>query len=130
MEMVESTVTGEEGWLGGIRSIYSILHDAESHNTSFPIIIYHGKHVTYHSLLSMADSMAETLRKKFSVKKGDRIGIALPLSPQFMVTFFAAMKIGAVAVPMDHLLTTWEMENVIHFTGIKVLVAVYTADIR
>ena len=129
MEMVESTVTGEEGWLGGIRSIYSILHDAESHNTSFPIIIYHGKHVTYHSLLSMADSMAETLRKKFSVKKGDRIGIALPLSPQFMVTFFAAMKIGAVAVPMDHLLTTWEMENVIHFTGIKVLVAVYTADI-
>ncbi len=127
--MVESTVTGEEGWLGGIRSIYSILHDAESHNTSFPIIIYHGKHVTYHSLLSMADSMAETLRKKFSVKKGDRIGIALPLSPQFMVTFFAAMKIGAVAVPMDHLLTTWEMENVIHFTGIKVLVAVYTADI-
>ena len=129
MEMVESTLTGEEGWLGGIRSIYSILHDAESHNTSFPIIIYHGKHVTYHSLLSMADSMAETLRKKFSVKKGDRIGIALPLSPQFMVTFFAAMKIGAVAVPMDHLLTTWEMENVIHFTGIKVLVAVYTADI-
>ena len=127
--MVESTVTGEEGWLGGIRSIYSILHDAESHNTSFPIIIYHGKHVTYHSLLSMADSMAETLRKKFSVKKGDRIGIALPLSPQFMVTFFAAMKIGAVAVPMDHLLTTWEMDNVIHFTGIRVLVAVYTADI-
>ncbi|MEM0157202.1 MAG: class I adenylate-forming enzyme family protein, partial [Thermoplasmataceae archaeon] len=127
--MVESTVTGEEGWLGGIRSIYSILHEAESQSTSFPVIIYHGKHVTYHSLLSMADSMAETLRKKFSVKKGDRIGIALPLSPQFMVTFFAAMKIGAVAVPMDHLLTTWEMENVIHFTGIRVLVAVYTADI-
>lgn len=127
--MVEQSAENEENWIDGIDSIYSILRQAETISSSYPLIIYHGKHVTYHSILGMVDSMAETLKKRFSVEKGDSIGIALPLSPQFIITFFAAMKIGAVAVPMDHLLTSWEMENVIRFSKIKVLIAVYTADI-
>ncbi len=127
--MVERTLDESAGWMEGIESLYSILRQAEGAVTSYPLIIYHGKHVTYHTVLSMVDSMAETLRTKFSVQKGDRIGIALPLSPQFIISFFAAVKIGAVAVPMDHMLTTWEMETVVKFTGMKVLVAVYTADV-
>ena len=129
VKMVERSLDQGEAWLEGIESLYSILKQSESAGTSYPLIIYHGKHVTYHSILSMVDSMAETLRGKFSVQKGDRVGIALPLSPQFIISFFAAAKIGAVAVPMDHLLTTWEMETVVKFTGIRVLVAVYTADV-
>ncbi len=127
--MVERMLDENMSWVESIESLYSILKQAEAAGTSYPLIIYHGKHVTYHTILTMVDSMAETLRTKFSVQKGDRIGIALPLSPQFIISFFAAMKIGAVAVPMDHLLTTWEMETVVKFTGIKVLVAVYTADV-
>ena len=127
--MIGSDVREETVKQADMRSIYSLLREAEGKSSSFPLIVYHGKHVTYHNILSMVDSMAETLRKKFSVKKGDAIGIALPLSPQFIITFFAAIKIGAVSVPMDHLLTSWEMESVVKFTNLKVLVAVYTADI-
>jgi long-chain acyl-CoA synthetase len=35
------------------------------------------------------------------VKKGDRIALMLPNSPEFAVVYFGAAKIGAISVPMD-----------------------------
>lgn len=112
------------------RNIYDIFrHNAEA-NSSYPLIIYHGRHFSYHSVLSLADSLAESLIKKLSISKGDRIGIALPLSPQFFITFLATQKIGAVAVPLDPEMTDFEFRNNLSTVNPKALFALDTSGFR
>ena len=43
---------------------------------------------------------------------GDRLGIGLRNSPQFMISVFAAWKLGAVPVPVRWDLPDWELERV------------------
>ena len=103
-------------------SLYQVFRKNAEKNKSHPLIIYHGRHVSYYSILSMVDSMAESLRKRFSIEKGQNIGIALPLSPQFFISFLAAQKIGAVAVPLDHGINSHELEEILSVCEIKVLI--------
>lgn len=103
------------------RNIYEIFRENSTTNSSYPLIIYHGRHFSYHSVLSMVDSLAESMKKRLSISKGDLVGIALPLSPQFLVTFLATQKIGAVAVPLDPDLTDFELRNILSIVRLKTL---------
>lgn len=108
------------------RNIYDIFHQNVDGNRSQPLIIFQGRHVSYQSILSMADSLAECLKTKLSISKGDRVGIALPLSPQFLTTFLATQKIGAVAVPLDPEMTDFEFRNILSVIGLKALFVLET----
>ena len=103
------------------RSIYDLFHQNAEANRSNPLIIFHGRHVSYHVMLSMVDSLAESLRKKMEISKGDAVGIALPLSPQFLAAFLATQKIGAVAVPLDPGMTDFEFRNIMSIVRLKAL---------
>lgn len=59
-----------------------------------------GQALTYGRLLDMTDRMAASLQKNAGIQKGDRIGILLYNGPEFCVSYLAANKIGAVAVPL------------------------------
>jgi acetyl-CoA synthetase len=51
-----------------------------------------------YSELSRAISQTANLLKSFGVKKGDRVGIWMPMVPELPITQFACAKLGAVAV--------------------------------
>lgn len=93
-------------------SLYDIFRKNVDENRSYPLVIFHGRHVSHYNILTLADSLAEALKSTLSVGKGDIVGIALPISPQFFVAFIALQKIGGVAVPLDPWMTTREFGNV------------------
>ncbi len=86
---------------GSGRNIYDILYGNIGKKASYPALIYYGRRVTYFQLISAVDSFAAELESRFKIKKGDRIAISLPNSPQFIISFFAIVKIGAVMVPLN-----------------------------
>lgn len=104
-----------------LRNIYEIFQQNVEANSSYPIIIFQGRHVSYHVMLSMVDSLAESMNKKMSISKGDLVGIALPLSPQFIATFLAIQKIGGIAVPLDPEMTDFEFRNNLSIVKLKAL---------
>src|SRR5439155_1744505 len=53
----------------------------------------------YETLNLMVCRVASGLRK-LGVKKGDAVGIYMPMIPEIVAVFFACLKIGAVAVPV------------------------------
>jgi long-chain acyl-CoA synthetase len=55
------------------------------------------------------------------VKKGDRIAIYLPNSPEFLFVYFAAARIGAVATPFNILYKTSEIKYILNNSRAKVL---------
>lgn len=117
-EQVEEEKVAE---VADTRNIYDIFRRNAETNSSHPVIIFHGKHVSYHAMLSFVDSLAESLRSMMSVLKGDRVGIALPLSPQFIVAFLAVQKIGGIAVPLDSEMTDLEYRNILSVVNLKAL---------
>jgi long-chain acyl-CoA synthetase len=85
----------------GKRDVYDILLENIPSRASYPAIIYYGRRITYFQVISAVDSLAAELSSKFGIQKGDRIAVSLPNSPQFIISFFAILKIGAVVVPLN-----------------------------
>lgn len=55
--------------------------------------------LTYLQLYKEVNKFANVL-KELDIKKGDRVGIYMPMSPEVIIGFLAIMKIGAIAIPI------------------------------
>lgn len=130
MESAREEAEKEEIQKEDNRNIYDIFRQNADANRSYPLIIYNGRHFSYHSMLTMVDSLAESMRARLSLSKGDSVGIALPLSPQFLIAFLASQKIGAVAVPLDPELTDYECRNILSTVSPKALFVLDTSGFR
>lgn len=56
------------------------------------------------------------------VDKGDRVGLILPNCPQFVIGYYAALHIGAIAVGNNPLYTRRELTHQLNDSGCKVVV--------
>jgi len=79
------------------------------------------KSLTYRQLVAEAEQFAKALAS-MGVKKGDRVGLLLPNSPQFVVAFYACQRLGAVAVGNNPLYTVRELSHQLSDAGIDILV--------
>jgi long-chain acyl-CoA synthetase len=60
-------------------------------------IVFEGKYLTYHQLNKDINRFAHALAA-LGIIKGERVLIYLPNIPQFIIAFFAVLKVGGVAV--------------------------------
>ena len=70
---------------------------ALAHGDRVATVFFKGK-LTYAQLNALADRFAAGLQS-LGVKKGDRVAVLLPNSPQFIIAFYGALKAGATVVP-------------------------------
>ncbi len=78
------------------------------------------RQVSYQELQEMVNRVGNSLRA-LGVRIEERVAILLPDSPQFLYVFFAAIKVGAVAVPLNTYLQTPDYEYFLHDTRARVL---------
>ncbi|MDD5167822.1 MAG: AMP-binding protein, partial [Syntrophales bacterium] len=78
------------------------------------IFIIHDKaRMTYDELNAAVNALAGHLQD-LGVRRHDKIAIMLPNCPEFIISYFAAQKVGAVAVTLNVLSTSYELK---HFLG-------------
>jgi long-chain acyl-CoA synthetase len=77
--------------------------------------------LTYRRLLEDTTRAAAGLRT-LGLRKGDRIAIHLGNCPQFVITYYASMMLGAIAVPCSTLYTTRELGHQLQDSGARILV--------
>ncbi|WP_026909662.1 long-chain-fatty-acid--CoA ligase [Patulibacter minatonensis] len=63
------------------------------------------------------------LLKDLGVEPGDRVGIMLPNTPHFPLAYYGALRLGAVVVPMNPLLSKREVAYYLDDSGAKLLLA-------
>jgi len=103
-------------------TVHALLDDAaESYPDAVATIFFNARR-TYKSISDDAWRFANGLRK-LGVKKGDRVAILLPNSPQFIVSFFGALRAGATVVPCNPLYTAPELHHQLADSGAIVLVS-------
>ncbi|MHA1345940.1 MAG: AMP-binding protein, partial [Candidatus Heimdallarchaeaceae archaeon] len=65
---------------------------------------FKGRFMTYTEIENDVNRLSNALQD-LGIKKGDKVAILTPNSPQFVVTFFATMSIGAVFTAISPLAT-------------------------
>jgi fatty-acyl-CoA synthase len=83
-------------------------------------VVFPDVRVTWKELADRSDRMAQGLIE-LGVGAGDKVGALIPNSLDFIVTIFAATKIGAVMVPINGRFKERELGYVIAHADIKVL---------
>ncbi|MDD2696538.1 MAG: AMP-binding protein, partial [Anaerolineales bacterium] len=85
-----------------------------------PCTIFHGARITYREMEEITDRLAAALAG-LGVKKGDRVGILMPNTPQFVMAYFAILKAGGVVVATNPLYSPREIEHQVNDAGLKIM---------
>ncbi|MCL4462456.1 MAG: AMP-binding protein [Firmicutes bacterium] len=86
-------------------------------------LIFLGKEITYRELLENINKIATAIADR-GLKKGDRIALMMPNCPEFVYTYYAAMRLGVVVTQVNPLYTPRELEFLIKDSESKLLFAV------
>ena len=87
-----------------------------------PAIEFEGRSYSYLELERSSAHAAHYLHE-IGVEQGDRVGIVLPNVPAFIIWYFAALRLGAVAVSVSTRLAPSEVAFILNDCDAKALVA-------
>jgi long-chain acyl-CoA synthetase len=85
-------------------------------------VFYGSEKIRYRALHDRAEDWACRLEGGCQVRPGDRVGILLKNCPEFIVALYAALKCGAVVVPINTFLKAPEIRHIIEDCQVKCLV--------
>jgi long-chain acyl-CoA synthetase len=109
------------------KSLYSIFESAARRFPASPAIAFWlpgapmGQTLTYAQVAKQVDQFARVLGS-LGVKRGDRVGLVLPNCPQYVIAYFATLRIGAIIVGNNPLYTERELHHQLSDAGIEVCV--------
>ena len=86
-----------------------------------PALNFFGTETTFWDLRTQVLRLANALIK-LGVKKGERVGLHLPTSPQYVIAYHAVLSLGAIGVNLNPMYTTEELKALVSKTGISTLI--------
>ena len=97
------------------RNTGSLLKNIAAENPDKTVLIFPGKTTEKFTSSEMEDHYLKTASwlKSLQLKKGDRIGIVFPNSPEFVFFYFAGLTLGITVVPVNPELSPEEMRYII-----------------
>jgi long-chain acyl-CoA synthetase len=82
--------------------------------------VFKGAEISYKEMNDLTDRVAAAITD-LGVKKGDRVGIFMPNTPQFVMVYFGIMKAGGVVVATNPLYTPPEIEHQASDAGFELM---------
>jgi long-chain acyl-CoA synthetase len=82
--------------------------------------IFKGAVITFQEMNAITNHIAAAL-VDMGIKKGDRVGLFMPNTPQFVMTYYGILKAGGVVVAINPLYTAPEIEYQASDAGIEVM---------
>ncbi|MGB9683751.1 MAG: long-chain-fatty-acid--CoA ligase [Candidatus Bathyarchaeales archaeon] len=105
-------------WPTGVRKtidypevpLFEFLRSAAQKHPDKTAIVYFDRELTYKELDVLSDKFA-TASVDLGVKKGDKVAIFLPNVPQFIISYYGALKAGAIVTAISPLYKEREVEH-------------------
>ncbi len=89
-------------------------------------LLYEGKAISFEELNKNVNRLANGL-KDLGISRGDRVAIMLPNTPEFVYSFFACQRLGAVAVPFNTMYKGGEILYILKDCGAKAVITLNSA---
>ena len=100
--------------------LFFFLEDAAKKYPESPCTIFHGARISYREMDAITNRLAAGL-VELGVKKGDRVGIFMPNTPQFVMAYFAILKAGAVVAATNPLYSPREIVHQANDAGVEIM---------
>ena len=106
------------------KTMYQMLHETAGHYPQNTAYVFMGKKTSYAAFLKRVESAAKGLTA-MGIRKGDRVTICMPNTPQALDCFYALNRIGAVPNMIHPLSAAKEIAFYLNFSRSK---AILTLD--
>lgn len=103
--------------------LYSLLDESAARQPANPCSNFFGKRLTYRQIKELSDLFAASIRS-LGIRKGDRVILLLPNSPQYLIAYYGLLKAGAVVVPLNPLSTERELEFYLRDSGAETAITI------
>jgi long-chain acyl-CoA synthetase len=103
------------------QSVFNLLADSAAGFPESTAVAFLGKHMSYAQLLKEVEAFSAVLAG-LGVGHGDRVGLLLPNSPQYVIAWYACQRLGAIAIGNNPLYTQRELAHQIKDFGPSVMV--------
>ncbi|HVF25359.1 MAG TPA: long-chain fatty acid--CoA ligase [Anaerolineales bacterium] len=100
--------------------LFHFLEEAARKYPDRACTIFKGAVITFKEMNELTDRMAAAL-VDMGVKRGDRVGIFMPNTPQFVIAYYGILKAGGAVVATNPLYTAPEIEHQASDAGIEVM---------
>lgn len=95
--------------------------NVEEGRGSSPAYYFQGAAISYTELLAGVNKAGNAFRQ-LDIRREERVALLLPDSPEFAYAFWGALKIGAVALPLNTFLSPADYEFMLRHSGAATLV--------
>ena len=103
------------------KTLLDYLEQLASRHAEKPALLFKGAPTTYGRLDAESTAFAAALAA-LGVRKGERVALLLPNSPQFFIAEFGIWKAGGVAVPLNPIYSERELEHMVRSAGAETIV--------
>jgi len=106
-------------------SLYDLFRHAAEEHRGRNALSFYGTTFEFGRLQALVEKMAASLSAA-GVSKGDRVALMLPNCPQYVISFFATVRVGAVVTQVNPMYVEREIEHILTDSGAETIV-VYAA---
>ena len=103
------------------RTLVDYVADVAREHPSQPALIFKGATITYGDLERLSDACASAFAS-LGIRRGDRVALLMPNSPQFVIVEIGAWKVGAIVAPLNPMYTDRELEGPLRDNGVETIV--------
>ncbi|HSL01003.1 MAG TPA: long-chain fatty acid--CoA ligase [Rubrobacteraceae bacterium] len=102
--------------------LYDLFRNCVEEHRGKTALTFYGTEFPFERLHALVEKMAASLAAA-GVKKGDRVALMLPNCPQYVISFFATVRLGAVVTQINPMYVEREIEQILQDSGAASIVA-------
>lgn len=102
-------------------NIADILNKTSERLPNKPAFYFDDQGTTYQTLQELSESFTLGLQK-MGVQKGDRVAVFPPSSLEFIISWFSAVKLGAIFIPINIMLKARESGHILENAQVNTLI--------
>jgi long-chain acyl-CoA synthetase len=102
-------------------SLYELFSRAVEEHRGKTALSFYGTTFEFGRLQALVEKMAASLSAS-GVEKGDRVALMLPNCPQYVISFFATVKLGAIVTQINPMYVEREIVHILNDSGAGTIV--------
>ena len=102
-------------------NIFDALERSKTRYPDKDVILCRGVAMTYAQLYHQVCCLSSALQEE-NLQKGERVALFLPNRPEFLISYFATVRLGAIAVSLNVMLKRDEVEFILNDCQARILI--------
>jgi long-chain acyl-CoA synthetase len=101
--------------------LFNFLEKSARDYADHPAVIFKNNQISYAQLNNLTDRLAAALAD-LGVKKGDRVAVFMPNTPQFPIAFYGILKAGAIVTTISPLDAPAQIQHKLSYSGAETII--------